>query len=92
MGLNVPSNASPCAAAPETFSSTKPLKPEPTFSSPEKWATTVISGTKRNLDSVLGHYQSEQYTIQLLCDILSQSLPSLPLFLTEVNTNPIQYL
>lgn len=41
---------------------------------------------------VLGHYQSEQYTIQLLCDILSQSLPSLPLFLTEVNTNPIQYL
>lgn len=41
---------------------------------------------------VLGHYQSEQYTIQLLRDILSQSLPSLPLFLTEVNTNPIQYL
>jgi len=30
--------------------------------------------------------------IQLLRDILSQSLPSLPLFLTEVNTNPIQYL
>ena len=41
---------------------------------------------------VLGHYQSEQYTISLLRDILAQAYPSLPLFLTEVNTNPIHYL
>lgn len=41
---------------------------------------------------VLGHYQSEQFTIRLLHDLLKKAFPTLPLFMTEINTNPIQYL
>ena len=41
---------------------------------------------------VLGHYQSEQYTIDLLYSVLSQAFPQLPLFRTAINTNPVKYL
>lgn len=41
---------------------------------------------------VLGHYQSERFTIQLLRDILAENGKSLPLKISSVNTNPIQYL
>ena len=40
----------------------------------------------------LGHYESEQYTIDLLTDILSQQLPKLRIVKTSNNTNPINYL
>lgn len=40
---------------------------------------------------VMGHYQSEQYTIDLLHGILSQAYPSLHIEKTELNTNPIYY-
>lgn len=38
----------------------------------------------------IGHYESEQFTIELLYDILLSSFPSLPLFMTKINTNPIE--
>ena len=41
---------------------------------------------------VLGHYESEQFTVELLNRVLGERLPSLPLYMTEVNTNPINYL
>lgn len=41
---------------------------------------------------VLGHYQSERYTIGLLRDILAGHCAGLPLFVTEVDTNPIRYM
>ena len=44
------------------------------------------------LIAVLGHYQSEQYTVQLLHEILAKAFPGLKLVETTVNTNPIQYL
>ena len=40
----------------------------------------------------IGHYESEQYTIGLLRDILAQACPTLPLHETTVETNPINYL
>lgn len=40
----------------------------------------------------IGHYESEQFTIQLLFDILSEKFPTFALHLTEVNTNPVRYL
>lgn len=43
------------------------------------------------LIGVMGHYQSEQFTIQLLHRILKQALPELQVMETEVNTNPISY-
>ncbi len=41
---------------------------------------------------VLGHYQSEQYTTDIFWSILSEKCPRLPLFKTNVCTNPIKYL
>ena len=39
----------------------------------------------------LGHYQSEQYTIDLLAGLLSEDFPALELMKTALNTNPICY-
>ncbi len=41
---------------------------------------------------VLGHYQSEQYTTEIFQQLLEQEFPSLPLFATSINTNPVKYL
>lgn len=41
---------------------------------------------------ILGHYQSEQYTQQLLQKMLQSSLPELHTQITTINTNPIHYL
>ena len=42
------------------------------------------------LIGVLGHYQSEQYTIDLLYRILEEAHPQLRLVTTAINTNPIR--
>ena len=42
--------------------------------------------------AVMGHYQSEQYTKDLLMQIIADVNPGLPLFMTTVDTNPIKYL
>lgn len=38
-----------------------------------------------------GHYESEQYTIELLFDLLRDKFPNFALLKTGVNTNPVQY-
>ena len=43
------------------------------------------------LIAVMGHYQSEQYTIQLLHRILEAALPTLHVEETSINTNPIVF-
>jgi dinuclear metal center YbgI/SA1388 family protein len=40
----------------------------------------------------IGHYESEQFTISLLFDIISEKFPNFALHCTEQNTNPVQYL
>lgn len=40
----------------------------------------------------IGHYESEQYTIELFAELLKKTCPTLETLLTEVNTNPINYL
>lgn len=42
--------------------------------------------------AVMGHYQSEQYTKEIFYQIIGDRWPELPLFMTNVDTNPIQYL
>ena len=42
--------------------------------------------------AVLGHYQTEQYTNDILYSILREAFPLLSLYMTETNTNPIKYL
>ncbi|MBL0355485.1 MAG: Nif3-like dinuclear metal center hexameric protein [Chitinophagaceae bacterium] len=39
----------------------------------------------------IGHYESEQYTISLVFDILKQKYPTFAVLKTEINTNPVQY-
>ncbi len=40
----------------------------------------------------IGHYESEQFTIRLLHDIITDKFSNFAAYCTEVNTNPINYL
>ncbi|MCF0197824.1 MAG: Nif3-like dinuclear metal center hexameric protein [Bacteroidaceae bacterium] len=42
--------------------------------------------------AVLGHYQSEQYTKEIFYSIIGEVAPEMPLFVTQIDTNPIKYL
>jgi hypothetical protein len=39
----------------------------------------------------IGHYESEQYTIELLFDILSEKFPTFAVLKTGIITNPVNY-
>jgi len=39
----------------------------------------------------IGHYESEQYTVNLLADFLKKNFTTFAVRLTETNTNPINY-
>ena len=39
----------------------------------------------------IGHYESEQFTVNLLADILNENFTNFALHLTGINTNPINY-
>lgn len=40
----------------------------------------------------IGHYESEQYTIDLLFELLKQNFPTFAVQKTAVNSNPVKYL
>lgn len=40
----------------------------------------------------IGHYESEQFTIQLLLEVISQKFSTFAVYCTEVTTNPVHYL
>jgi dinuclear metal center YbgI/SA1388 family protein len=39
----------------------------------------------------IGHYESEQFTIELLADIIRQKFPNFAVLKTETKTNPVHY-
>ena len=39
----------------------------------------------------IGHFESEQFTINLLCEIISEKFSSFANYCTSVNTNPVHY-
>ena len=39
----------------------------------------------------IGHYESEQFTIDLLGHFLKEKFPKFAVHLTEINTNPVNY-
>lgn len=39
----------------------------------------------------IGHYESEQFTQQLLLEMVSKKFPNLSARVTEINTNPVRY-
>ena len=40
---------------------------------------------------VIGHYESEHFTAELLCDVISKDCPDVRCEIAETNTNPIHY-
>jgi len=40
----------------------------------------------------IGHFESEQFTIELFADVLTKNFPTFAHFKTEVLTNPVKYL
>lgn len=40
----------------------------------------------------LGHFESERYTLEILREIIEKVAPQLPVYDTEVETNPINYI
>jgi dinuclear metal center YbgI/SA1388 family protein len=40
----------------------------------------------------IGHFESEQFTIELLYEIIREKFPNFALHCTEINTNPVNYL
>jgi dinuclear metal center YbgI/SA1388 family protein len=39
----------------------------------------------------IGHYESEQFTPEILADIIKKKFPTFAVHLTKINTNPVQY-
>ena len=50
-----------------------------------------FEANNRLVISDIGHYESEQFTIDLLFDILSQKFPTFAIQKTGVKTNPVHY-
>jgi dinuclear metal center YbgI/SA1388 family protein len=46
---------------------------------------------KRIIIADIGHYESEQFTKDLLCDYISKKFTNFAVHLSETNTNPIEY-
>lgn len=40
----------------------------------------------------IGHYESEQYTKELLFEVLKEKIPTFALSISKINTNPVKYL
>ncbi len=47
---------------------------------------------KRIVIADIGHYESEQYTMELFFDLLKEKFNTFALHLSKINTNPINYL
>lgn len=39
----------------------------------------------------IGHFESEQFTIELIAEIITKKFPTFALCLTEISTNPVKY-
>jgi dinuclear metal center YbgI/SA1388 family protein len=39
----------------------------------------------------IGHFESEQFTLEIFYDLIIKKIPKFAVYLTEVNTNPINY-
>lgn len=40
----------------------------------------------------IGHYESEQFTIEIICDLLKKNFPNFAVHFSRINTNSITYL
>jgi dinuclear metal center YbgI/SA1388 family protein len=47
---------------------------------------------KRIIIADIGHFETEQFTIELICEIISQKFPTFALRQSSVKTNPLNYI
>lgn len=40
----------------------------------------------------IGHFESEQFTKELFCEVITKKIPTFAVQISEINTNPINYL
>mgnify|MGYP001430472753 CR=1 FL=1 len=50
-----------------------------------------FDGEKDMMICDVGHFESEQFTIELLRDFLSEKIPNFAILFTETDTNPVNY-
>lgn len=52
---------------------------------------TFFDANGRMVIADIGHYESEQFTIDLIHEVLNAKFPTFALLKTECNTNPVNY-
>ena len=52
----------------------------------------LFSYNGKMLVAFIGHYESEQFTMEIFKEIISAAHPNIKVKTTEVNTNPVQYM
>ena len=52
----------------------------------------LFSYTGKMLMAVIGHYESEQYTMDIFAEIINGQFPGVKVTKTTVNTNPVKYM
>lgn len=52
----------------------------------------LFDNTSQMLYAIIGHYESEQYTTEILQEIIKDRFPQMPVKVTEISTNPINCL
>lgn len=53
---------------------------------------TYFDAEKRILLADIGHYESENFSVEILYDLIIKKFPTFALRFSEINTNPINYL
>jgi dinuclear metal center YbgI/SA1388 family protein len=51
-----------------------------------------FEGGRELLIADIGHYESEQFTVEIFHDLLTKKFPNFAIYFSDVNTNPIHYL
>ena len=52
----------------------------------------LFDNTDKMVYAIIGHYESEQYTTEILHQIVQSNFPDIPVATTTVCTNPIRHL
>lgn len=52
----------------------------------------LFSYEERMLMAVIGHYESERFTMEIFEEIISKACPEVPVRITAIDTNPVHYL
>lgn len=52
----------------------------------------LFDNTNRMMHAIIGHYESEQYTMEIFQEIISKKFPHMHIKITDLSTNPLRYL